>query len=143
MVLLTTCLSCSSPSDHDVIISCTSDQWVLFDGPEIKKLYDLSAMGTRLCICTAGKQTGRLLPKHTPKSLNIFTDTETKRWACTLCLIKNSHKVNWSNLLRPHNPLHTDYQTRIIIYLVCTCMYIPVLRCQVKRATGTSTATIL
>lgn len=53
----------------------------LFDNVEIEKFYGLSAMGTRLCIYTADKQTGRLLPKQIPSSLEFVIDTAPiHRW---------------------------------------------------------------
>lgn len=53
----------------------------LFDNVEIETLYGLSAIGTKLCIYTADKQTGRLLPKQNPSSLEFVTDTAPiDRW---------------------------------------------------------------
>jgi len=52
----------------------------LFDGVEIKKLYDLSAIGMKLCIYAADIQAGCLLPKQNPSSLEFVTDTAPIDW---------------------------------------------------------------
>jgi len=53
----------------------------LFDDVEVETLYGISALGTKLCIYTVSKETGRLLPKRVPAGPQFVTDTAPiNRW---------------------------------------------------------------
>ncbi|KAF8430026.1 hypothetical protein EV426DRAFT_1357 [Tirmania nivea] len=53
----------------------------LFDDVQIKILYGVSAMGTKLCIYSLNKETRRLLPNVIPSDPEIVTDTAPiDRW---------------------------------------------------------------
>jgi len=56
----------------------------LFDGVEAKTLYGIGALGTKLCIYTANRETGRLLPKRVPADPGFVTGTAPiNRWGTT------------------------------------------------------------
>ncbi|KAF8417044.1 hypothetical protein EV426DRAFT_624678 [Tirmania nivea] len=53
----------------------------LFDDVEVETLYGISALGTKLCIYTASKETGRLLPRKILGDPEFLTDTAPiNRW---------------------------------------------------------------
>lgn len=66
----------------------------LFDDVVIEKLYGLGAIGTKLCIYTADKQTGRLLPKQNPSSLEFVTDTAPiDRWDIDIMTLEGEERL--------------------------------------------------